>query len=165
MIYAKTETEVELKVGRNRFAKMAIIAQSRQLDMHEVMKHELVHSSWLLATCDGMLRKTNKATICKDLEGSGIRAFDTELSSACVIDAMNFVQKLDSNPRVNILAKIAYFFTPPRPRISYFFPDLPDFFFLQIHKNLTEMVRSTNIFKILVLKMTKKHRNGTTKGK
>ena len=97
MIYTRTETEVELKVDRNLFAKMAIIAQSRKLDIHEVMKHELGPFSWLLATCDGMLRKTNKATICKDLEGSGKRAFDTELSSACVIDAMNFVQKLDSN--------------------------------------------------------------------
>ena len=92
MIYTKTETEVELKVDRNPFAKMVIIAQSRK---HEVMKHELGPFSWLLATCDGMLRKTNKATICKDLEGSGIRAFDTELSSACVIDAMSFVQKLE----------------------------------------------------------------------
>ena len=47
-----------------------------------------------------MLRKTNKATISKDLEGSGISAIDSELPTACVIDAMSFVQKLDSNHKM-----------------------------------------------------------------
>ena len=91
--------EVELKIDWNLFAKMTIIAQSRKLDMHEVMKYELVPFPWSLATCDGMLRITNKATPSKDLEGSGISAIDSELPTACVIDAMSFVQKLDSNQK------------------------------------------------------------------
>ena len=47
-----------------------------------------------------MLRKTNKATISKDLEGSYISAIDRELPTACVIDAMSFVQMLDLNHKL-----------------------------------------------------------------
>ena len=79
------DKEVELKVDRIFFAKMVIIAQSRKLDMHEVMKYELRTFPWSLATCDGMLRITNKATPSKDLEGSGISAIDSDLPNACVI--------------------------------------------------------------------------------
>ena len=68
------------------------------------------------------------------------------------------------NLRENILAKIAYFFPPPNPEISYFFPDFPKKI-SQIHKNLKEMVRSTKNLEILVLKMTKNVKNGTTEGK
>ena len=49
--------DIELKVDRNLFAKMSIIAQNRKLDMKEVMKYELGPFPWSLATCDDMLRK------------------------------------------------------------------------------------------------------------
>ena len=91
------DKEVELKVDRNLFAKMAVIAQHRKLDTREVLSHELGPFPWSLATCDGMLRKTNKAILGKDLEESGCSLVNSELSSACVIDAMSFVHKLSSN--------------------------------------------------------------------
>ena len=78
------DKDVELKVDRNLFAKMAVIAQHRKLDMREVLSHELGPFPWSLATCDGMLRKTNKAILGKDLEESGCSLVNSELSSACV---------------------------------------------------------------------------------
>ena len=75
--------EIELKVDGNLFAKMAVIAQSRKLDMKEVMRYELGPFPWSLATCDGMLRKTNKAVLSKKLEKLASPVEKIESNSAC----------------------------------------------------------------------------------
>ena len=90
---------VELKVDRNLFAKMAIIAQSRQLPMREVMSLELGPHPYSLATNDSMPRKTNKAVVGTHLEPMGGTA-DINLEnspSACLIDMMSIVQKVSCN--------------------------------------------------------------------
>ena len=62
---------VEMKVDRNLFAKMAIIALSRKLPMRDVMSLELGPHPYSLATNDSMPRKTNKATVATHLEPMG----------------------------------------------------------------------------------------------
>ena len=92
--------DIELKVDRNLFAKMSIIAQNRKLDMKEVMKYELGPFPWSFATCDGMLLKTNKATLSKDIEKMGSYVENILPRCACIIDAMSFVQKTIGNHKL-----------------------------------------------------------------
>ncbi|KAK3746534.1 hypothetical protein QZH41_007378 [Actinostola sp. cb2023] len=60
--------EIILKADRVLFGQMIVIAQSRNLSMNEVLVHPLGPLPWSLATPDGSLRKTNKATLAKELQ-------------------------------------------------------------------------------------------------
>jgi len=44
-----------------------VIAESRDLQMRGVLSHPLGPFSWSLATADGFIRKTNKASLAKEL--------------------------------------------------------------------------------------------------
>ena len=89
---------VEMKVDRNLFAKMAIIAQSRKLPMRDVMSLEFGPHPYSLATNDSMPRKTNKATVATHLEPmGGSTLVEPKAASACLIDIMSFIQKLSAN--------------------------------------------------------------------
>ena len=72
---------------------MAIIAQTRQLDMREVLAHSLGPIPWALATSSGSLRKTNKAALSTALEKLSVPVEAIPPDSACIIDAMSIVQK------------------------------------------------------------------------
>ena len=61
--------------------------------MKEVMRYELGPFPWSLATCDGMLRKTNKAVLSKQLEKLASPVEKIESNSACIIDAMSLATK------------------------------------------------------------------------
>ena len=55
--------EVIIKAGRALFAQMIIIAENRKLKMNDVLCHPIVPLPWSLASADGSLRKTNKASL------------------------------------------------------------------------------------------------------
>ncbi|KAG1655497.1 hypothetical protein GQR58_024494 [Nymphon striatum] len=61
----QSSTETILKANRNLFARMILIASSRNLDMREILSHPLGPVPWALATADGALRKTLLASACK----------------------------------------------------------------------------------------------------
>ena len=82
--------EVILKADRNLFSMMAIIAQTRQLDMRA---HCLEPIPWALATSDGSLTKINKATLLFSLEKLSVPVEVIPPYSACIIDALSIVQK------------------------------------------------------------------------
>ena len=84
--------EVILKADRNLFSMMAIIAQTWQLDMREVLAHSLGPIPWALATSSGSLRKTNKAAL-STTEKLSVPVEAIPLDSACIIDAMSIIQK------------------------------------------------------------------------
>lgn len=46
---------------RNLFSCLLVIGQSRQMDLRELLTHELGPLPWSLASFDGLLAKTNKA--------------------------------------------------------------------------------------------------------
>ena len=50
-----------------------------------------------LRPVNGMIRKTNKAVLGVYLEESRDSVYNSELPSACIIDAMSFVQKYSAN--------------------------------------------------------------------
>ena len=89
-----TGREIILKADHKLFGNMVLIATSRNLDMREVLKHPLRPLPWALANCDGTLRKTNKAALARHIEKRGSTAENVSSPSACIIDAMSFVNKV-----------------------------------------------------------------------
>ena len=87
------EKELMLKIDRHLFGKMAIIAQTRQLNMKDVLTHPLGPVPWALATSEGFLRKTSKASLANELEKLSLPTEDLPSTSASIIDAMSIVQK------------------------------------------------------------------------
>jgi hypothetical protein len=89
-----TGKEVILKADRALFAQMIIIAENRKLKISEVLCHPLGPLPLSLASADGSLRKTNKASLAKELQ-KNITAADT-IPQPCarIIDGMAMVQKI-----------------------------------------------------------------------
>ena len=91
--------DVIIKADRNLFARLLVIAKSRQIDMREVLTHELGPMPWSLASADGSLAKTNKANLCKLLE-TGVDYLPSlpPTTSVVIIDAMALLQTLGRIP-------------------------------------------------------------------
>ena len=66
-VEASNNQEVVLKAEKRLFAQMIVIAECRNLQMSEVLAHPLGPLPWTLANPDGTLRKTNKASLAKEL--------------------------------------------------------------------------------------------------
>ena len=66
---AKGKTkEIVMKADRRLFGNMVLIAQSRKLEMRDVLSHPLGPLPWALSNGDGTMKKTNKAVLSKHLE-------------------------------------------------------------------------------------------------
>ncbi|CAC5416584.1 unnamed protein product [Mytilus coruscus] len=71
-----------LKADRNLFGRLLVIAQTRQLDMQEVLQFELGPLPWSLANVDGTPVKTNKSVLAGLLE-KGVEQMQANLRKAC----------------------------------------------------------------------------------
>ena len=60
--------EEMLKADRNIFARLTVIAQTRELDMQNVLKYELGVYPWSIAATDRTVAKTAKSMIVQVLE-------------------------------------------------------------------------------------------------
>ena len=89
--------EILLKADRNLYGHMIVVAQSREIDMKQVLSHPLGPIPWALANGDGSLRKTDKAKFMNDTTQNVPVAETIPDQSACVVDAMSIIQKLDGN--------------------------------------------------------------------
>ena len=86
--------EAVLKANRRLLTQMIVIAESRTLQMREVLSHPLGPLPWSLATPDGLMRKTRQAPLAKELQ-KNVQAVDSiPQPSACVSDGMALVQRL-----------------------------------------------------------------------
>ena len=85
-------SEVVLKAEKRLFAQMIVIAECRNLQMREILAHPLGPFPWTLANPDGTLRKTNKASLAKELQKTVQTAVVIHQTSACLIDDMALVQ-------------------------------------------------------------------------
>ena len=90
---SKSEKEVTLKADRDIVVTMAVVAQTRQLDMKNVQFHSLRPILWSMATSDGSLCKTNKATLSTFLEKLSPPVECLPGNITCIIDAMSIAQK------------------------------------------------------------------------
>ena len=59
---------VVLKAERNLFSQVILVAESRSVNMKDVLVHPLGPLPWALANADRSLRKTNKAVLPRELE-------------------------------------------------------------------------------------------------
>ena len=89
--------EIVLKADRNLFGHMIVVAQSRAIDMKQVLSHPLGPIPWALANGDGSLRKTDKAKFMNDTAQNVPVAETLPDQSACIVDVMSIIQKLEGN--------------------------------------------------------------------
>ena len=89
------EKQVVLRADRNLFGHMILVAESRQLHMSDVLSHPL--GPHALANADGTLRKTNKASLARELEKMTSPAEFIPAGSATIIDGMSLVQRMKGN--------------------------------------------------------------------
>ena len=82
-----------LKADRSLFARyLAVIGQTRSMDMHQVLSHCLGPVHWSLATTDGTLAKTQKSKLAEALEKEVPPEDKDPESVVWVFDAMAVVQ-------------------------------------------------------------------------
>ncbi|KAK3728046.1 hypothetical protein QZH41_015787, partial [Actinostola sp. cb2023] len=86
-----------LKADRSLFARIIVMAQGRNLEMEEILKHPLGPLPWSLSTPDGFLRKTNKAALATLLQKNVQPAERIPSNLAVVIDGMSLVQKVNAD--------------------------------------------------------------------
>ncbi|XP_035674790.1 uncharacterized protein LOC118414705 [Branchiostoma floridae] len=96
---AKTTKEIILKADMALFGQMIIIAESRKLQLRDVLRHPLGPLPWSLATADGSLRKTTKSTLAKEVQKNVPAADNIPHPSACIIDGMALVQRLKADQK------------------------------------------------------------------
>ena len=93
-VKASNNQEVIPKAEKRLSAQMIVIAECRNLQMSGVLAHPLGPLPWTLAKIDGTLRKTNKASLAKELQKNVQAADVIPQPSACLIDSMALVQRL-----------------------------------------------------------------------
>ena len=93
-------TEVTLKNNRNLFARMLLLAQSREIDMKEVLTFSLGPFPLSLSTEMGTLHKTQKSKLMTTLESSvqDHTVDNIPDGNAIVIDGMALVQTTKKLP-------------------------------------------------------------------
>ena len=85
--------EIILRADRSLF-RVIMMAQGRNLQMEDILSHPLGPLPWPLSTPDGLLRKTNQATLAATLQ-KDVKVVDMiPENSASVIDGMNLVQRV-----------------------------------------------------------------------
>ena len=78
---------------------MALIAQTRKLNMREVLQYSPGPFPWALGSGEGSLRKTNKAALANEIEKLAIATDCIPRPTACVIDAMAIIQEHKGNQK------------------------------------------------------------------
>ena len=86
----KTKDKViEVTASTDIFSKIAIIAQTRSIDLQPLFSYPLGAVPLSLAQPDGTLNKTNKATLLHKLEGKVEPVFEIEGEYAFIVDGIN----------------------------------------------------------------------------
>ena len=82
-----------VRADRTLFARLAVVAQSRSLDMRSVLHYELGPVPWSLATPDGGLSvKTDKSCLLHLLESGTLPMEDVPPMAAMILDGMAVLQ-------------------------------------------------------------------------
>ena len=81
-----------LKTDRKIFGRLYVKAQSRALNMREILKYPLGPLPWSLACTDGTLAKTNKAKLAEVPEKSAESAVDDPECTTWTFDGMAVLQ-------------------------------------------------------------------------
>ena len=83
-----------MKADRSLFGRIIVMVQRRNLKMDDILSHPLGPLPWALSTPDGLLRKTNKASLATTLQTDVAVAEQHPGNSASIVDGMNLVQRV-----------------------------------------------------------------------
>ena len=83
-----------MKADRSLFGRIIVMAERRNLKMDDILSHPLGPLPWALSTPDGLLRKTNKASLASNLQKNVAVSDELQANSASVVDEMNLVQRI-----------------------------------------------------------------------
>ena len=96
--HISVKENARIKADRNLFARLLVIAQSRLLNMREVLEFELGPVPWSIACASGTLVKTNKSVLCNTLEKGINPVEDIPSDSAWIFDGMAIIQAVTKVP-------------------------------------------------------------------
>ena len=88
-----------LRADRNLFARMTVIAQTRYMDMREVLKYTLGPLTSSLATPEGLHVKTSKYKLAEALEKDVGPCAEEPDVSVYILDGMALLQSIQNVPR------------------------------------------------------------------
>ena len=88
-----------LRADRNLFARMTVIAQTRDMNMREVLKYTLCPLPWSLATPKGLYVKTSKYKLAEVLEKDVDPCAEEPDISVYILDGMALLQSIQNVPR------------------------------------------------------------------
>ena len=88
-----------MKAARGLFGNMALIAQSRKLELHDVLSHPLGLLPWALSNGDDTMKKTNKAVLSKHIESKVLPVEEVPHLSTTIIYAMGLMHNLHGENR------------------------------------------------------------------
>jgi hypothetical protein len=148
---------VAMKNSKTLFAKMLLIAKSRELQMEEVLKYSLRPFPSSLATSEGDLVKTAKSKLLhkieEDVPGACVDLPAVE-NKACILDAMAVLQTLTVIPATfgelatNLLTKVvnAAIFSKCK-RVDFVYGPYPR----QCIKNLGRVRRAMSSVQVILI--------------
>ena len=88
------ERSIILKADRSLFVRIIVIVQERSLQMDYILSHPLGPLPWALSSADGLLRKTNKASLASLLQKNVQATEEVPANSSAVIDGMSLVRRV-----------------------------------------------------------------------
>ena len=113
-----------LKADINLFCRLLLIAQTRQLDMREVLKFELGPLPLTFANVDGTLVKTNKSVLAGLLKRGVQQMQAIPEESMWIFDCMAVIQSITRIPSTfsdlaNVVFKTILSVSKRAPRIDF----------------------------------------------
>ena len=111
MLVARKNSEKNkpLRGDRGMFTRLLVVAQSRGMDMQNVLQYSLGPLPLALATVVGSLAKTNKAKMLALLESNGLLLNSVPADSVWIIDGMAILQSISSPPATfSLLADLVF---------------------------------------------------------
>ena len=88
-----------LRADRNLFARMTVTAQTRDMDMREVLKYTLGPLPWSLATPEGLYVKISKFKLAEVLDQDVDPCAEEPDASVYILDGIALLQSIKNVPR------------------------------------------------------------------
>ena len=125
--------EVMLKADRDLFARLLVVARTRDMDLREAFKYSLGPLPWSLTSADGSLCKTVKSKLLESLIEGVKPAEDFPPTAASIVDGIAVLQMMKEIPTTfEELATAVFYSVVPQTtlarRVDFVtdrYPDIP----------------------------------------
>ena len=115
---------VKVVAQRDILGQLFLLSQKHNIDLVKVMSYPLNPVPWALATGDGLLMKTNKATLLHKMEDDEITVSQLPtLSDVHIIDGNALLQSLTALPQTFGELALKVFDSLPRSQVVHFVTD------------------------------------------